>query len=170
MERIPLHIARFFGLVFIQLFLLKNIGFFNLSTPYIYILFILLLPFKIPNWALYTLAFCCGITIDVFHDTLGLHALACTVLAFSRILFLNLTITNDALETEPEPSLSSMGARWFLLYGLLMAFLHHLTLFTFELFSLSNFGGTLLRSILSAFFTLFLMLVISLVFYRKKAR
>jgi len=116
------------------------------------------------------LGFLLRLTIDVFHDTLGLHALACTVLAFGRILFLNLTISNDALETVPEPSLSIMGARWFLLYGLLMAFLHHLTLFTFELFSLSNFGGILLRSILSAFFTLFLMLVISLVFYRKKAR
>jgi rod shape-determining protein MreD len=170
MERIPLHIARFFGLVFIQLFLLKNIGFYNLSTPYIYILFILLLPFKTPNLVLYTLAFCCGLTIDVFNDTLGLHVLACTVLAFGRILFLNLTISNDSLETEPEPSLSIMGARWFLLYGLLMAFLHHLTLFTFELFSLSKLGGTLLRSILSAFFTLFLMLVISLVFYSKKTR
>ena len=38
-------------LVFIQVFLLKNITLYNLSAPYLYILFILLLPFETPNLA-----------------------------------------------------------------------------------------------------------------------
>lgn len=170
MERLPVHIARFIGLFFIQIFLLKNIGIYNLSTPFIYCLFLLLLPFKTPNWLLFLLAFLSGLVVDVFHDTLGLHAVACTTLAFARILFINLTVSTDDFESEPEPNLSSMGARWFLIYTLLLTFIHHFFLFTFELFRFADFGETLLRTLLSTLFSVLLMFIFSLVFYRKKAR
>ncbi len=170
MGRIPIHIVRFIGLIFIQVFLLKNIGFYNLSTPFIYIVFILLLPFRIPNLLLFSLAFITGLSIDVFYDTLGLHALACSVLAFARILFIRITVPADEQDTEPEPSMNHMGFRWFFIYGLILTFVHHLALFTFEVFRLAEFGSTLLRSLLSTFFTLFLILVIEFLFYRKKLR
>ena len=63
---ILINILRFFLLVFIQVFFLKNTAFYNLTTPHLYILFILLLPFETPNFILFTLAFILGITIDVF--------------------------------------------------------------------------------------------------------
>ncbi len=170
MERIPIHIARFIALFFIQIFLLKNIGIYNLATPFVYCLFFLLLPFKIPNGLLYLLAFLGGLCIDVFHDTLGLHALACTALAFARIAFINLTVSTDDFETEPEPSLSSMGARWFFIYTVIVTFIHHFFLFTFELFRFGEFGETILRSLLSTLFSVLFMFIFSLVFYRKKAR
>ncbi|MFM6976148.1 MAG: rod shape-determining protein MreD [Sphingobacteriaceae bacterium] len=170
MSRIPIIILRFIVLIFIQVFLLKNVGYYNLSVPFIYILFILLLPFKTPNILLFALAFATGITVDAFYDTLGLHALACTVLAFSRILFISITVPSDQLDSEPEPSMSKMGLRWFLIYGFILTFIHHLTLFTFEIFRLSDFGQTLLRSLLSTFFSLFLILITEFIFYRKKMR
>lgn len=170
MARIPIHILRFIGLIFIQVFLLKNIGFYNLSTPFIYIIFILLLPFKIPNGLLFCLAFITGLSIDVFYDTLGLHALACTLMALGRIVFIGITVPSDEQETEPEPSMNHMGFRWFFVYGLMLTFVHHLCLFTFEVFRLAEFGTTLLSSLLSTFFTLFLILVIEFLFYRKKVR
>ncbi|HWZ34862.1 MAG TPA: hypothetical protein VNW51_01825, partial [Mucilaginibacter sp.] len=62
------NILRFLALVFIQVFLLKNISLYNLSTPYLYILFILLLPFETPNILLFALSFMLGLTIDAFYD------------------------------------------------------------------------------------------------------
>src|SRR5580698_982149 len=110
---IIINVLRFIVLVFIQVFLLKNITLYNLSTPYLYILFILLLPFETPNLLLFVLAFIMGLTIDAFYDTPGLHAASCVILAFVRIVFINLTVPKEGFDNEPEPTLGIMGFRWF---------------------------------------------------------
>lgn len=164
------NLVRFVLLVFLQVFLLKNIGYYNLATPYLYILFILLLPFETPNWLLFLLAFIIGLTVDVFYDTLGLNAAACSLLALVRILFISITVQRDGFDNEPEPGMGIMGFRWFFFYALVLTFFHHLILFTFETFSFSGFIYTLMRVILSSLFTVFLMLVTEFVFFRKKMR
>src|SRR5476651_2122686 len=92
---IIINFIRFVVLIFVQVFLLKNITLYNLSIPYLYILFILLLPFEIPNILLFVLAFVMGLSIDAFYDTPGLHAAACTLLALVRIIFISLTVQKD---------------------------------------------------------------------------
>jgi rod shape-determining protein MreD len=161
---------RFILLIATQVFLLKNTGYYNISVPYLYILFILLLPFNIPNGLLFLLAFITGITVDVFYDTLGLHALACSVMAFVRIVFISVTVQRDGFDNEPEPRLGIMGLRWFIFYAIILAFFHHLTLFTFEAFRISEFGYTIIRVLLSALLSTLLILVTEFVFYRKKVR
>jgi rod shape-determining protein MreD len=161
---------RFLLLIATQVFLLKNIGYYNLSIPYLYILFILILPFGIPNGLLFLLAFFTGLTIDVFYDTLGLNAAACTVMAFVRIIFINLTVQRDGFDNEPEPSLGIMGFRWFIFYAFILTFSHHFILFTFESFKFTEFGYTLIRVILSTIFTVLLMLITEFAFFRKKVR
>ena len=171
MERVILsNSIRFLLLVATQVFLLKNIGYYNLSIPYLYILFILILPFGIPNVLLFLLAFITGLTIDVFYDTLGLNAAACTVMAFVRIIFINLTVQRDGFDNEPEPSLGIMGFRWFIFYAFILTFSHHFILFTFESFKFSELGYTLIRVIMSTLFTVFLMLITEFAFFRKKVR
>lgn len=161
---------RFLLLVAAQAFLLKNTGYYNLSIPYLYILFILLLPFGIPNWMLFGLAFFTGLSIDVFYDTLGLHALACSALAFVRILFISITVQRDGFDNEPEPRLGIMGFRWFVFYATILTFFHHLILFTFETFRFSEIGYTLLRVVLSTLLTTILIIITEFVFYRRKTR
>ena len=161
---------RFIVLLATQVFLLKNTGYYNLSVPYLYILFILLLPFNIPNGLLFLLAFISGITVDVFYDTLGLHALACSVMAFVRIVYISITVQRDGFDNEPEPRLGIMGFRWFMFYAVILAFFHHLVLFTFEAFRISEFGFTIIRVLLSALLSTILILVAEFVFYRKKVR
>lgn len=161
---------RFILLVATQVFLLKNIGFYNLSTPYLYILFIMLLPFGIPNWLLFILSFGTGLAIDVFYDTLGLNAAACTVLAFVRVVFISLTVQRDGFDNEPEPSLGIMGFRWFAFYAIILTFFHHLILLTFESFRLSELGFILMRVLSSSLLTILLILVTEFAFFRKKTR
>lgn len=161
---------RFILLLATQVFLLKNIGYYNLSVPYLYILFILLLPFNIPNGLLFLLAFISGLTVDVFYDTLGLHALACSVMAFVRIVYISITVHRDGFDNEPEPRLGIMGFRWFVFYAVILAFFHHLILFTFEAFRISEFGFTIIRVLLSALLSTILILVTEFVFYRTKVR
>jgi rod shape-determining protein MreD len=157
-------------LVFLQVFLLKNISLYNLSTPYLYILFILLLPFETPNVLLFALSFILGLSIDAFYDTPGLHAAACVLLALVRVLFISVTVQKDGFDNEPEPTLSIMGFRWFFTYALVLTLFHHFFLFNLEVFRFSELEYTLTRFILSSIFTVFLMLVIGLLFFRKKER
>jgi rod shape-determining protein MreD len=167
---ILINILRFFVLVFMQVFLLKNITLYNLSTPYLYILFILLLPFETPNILLFALSFILGLTIDSFYDTPGLHAASCVILAFVRILFISITVQKDGFDNEPEPTLSVMGLRWFFTYALVLTLAHHFFLFNLEVFRLSEIPYTLGRFVLSSVFTVFLMLLSGFLFYRRKER
>lgn len=167
---ILVNLIRFVALIFLQVFLLKNMGYYNLAVPYVYILFIMLLPFNTPNVLLFLLAFLTGLTVDVFYDTLGLNAAACTVLAYVRIVFINLTVQREGFDNEPDPSLGIMGLRWFLFYALILTFCHHLVLFTFETFRFSDFGYTLLSVLLSSLLTLMLILIAEFVFFRRKMR
>lgn len=161
---------RFIVLIATQVFLLKNFGYYNLSIPYLYILFILLLPFGIPNALLFLLAFFTGITIDVFYNTLGLNALACTVMAFVRIVFISVTVQSNGFDNEPEPSLGIMGFRWFVFYATILTLFHHLVLFSFETFKFSELGYTLIRVVLSTLFTVFLIIITEFAFFQKKIR
>ncbi|MEO5910560.1 MAG: rod shape-determining protein MreD [Pelobium sp.] len=170
MNKLLKNILRFLLLVLIQVFLLKNIVFYGLNTPYIYILFILLLPFETPNWLLFFLAFFIGITIDVFNDTLGLHAVACTILAFVRVIFISITVQKDNYDSEPEPSLGIMGFRWFFFYVLILTFTHHFFLLNFEVFKFSEISSTLSRVVLSSVFTIVLIFISELVFFSRKKR
>lgn len=171
MSRVILtNLVRFVMLVLLQVFLLKNITLYNLATPYLYILFILLLPFETPNVLLFALSFILGLTIDAFYDTPGLHAAACTLLALVRVLFISITVQKDGFDNEPEPTLSIMGFRWFFTYALILTLFHHFFLFNLEVFRLSEIDYTLVRFLLSTLFTVFLMLVSGLLFFRKKER
>jgi hypothetical protein len=167
---ILINIIRFFALIFVQVFLLKNVTLYDLSIPYLYILFILLLPFEIPNILLFALSFIMGLTIDAFYDTPGLHAAACTLLAFVRILFISITVQKEGFDNDPEPTLSIMGFRWFFTYALILTLFHHFFLFNLEVFRLSEIQYTFTRFILSSVFTVFLMLVSGLLFFRRKER
>lgn len=163
------NVLRWFILLLTQILLLRNLSFYNMATPFVYILFLMLLPFSIPNLFLYLIAFATGLTLDAFYDTLGVNAAACVMLAFVRISFISLTLNRDGFD-EPEPTLGNMGFKWFILYAILCVFSHHLVLFFLETFRLAEFSYTLLRCFLSGIFTLFTIILIEFVFYNRKAR
>lgn len=163
-----INIFRWFVLLFVQIFLLRNMGFYDLSTPFVYVLFLLVLPFGIPNLLLFLIAFGTGLTLDAFYDTLGVHTSACVALAFVRVLFISISVTRDAFD-EPEPSLGNMGFKWFGIYAILCILAHHLVVFFLEAFKLNEIGYTLTRCLISVAFTFFLVLLVEFIFHNRKA-
>ncbi|MGV3707174.1 MAG: rod shape-determining protein MreD [Arcticibacter sp.] len=164
------NIIRFAALIFIQTFLLKNIGFYNLSIPFPYILFIMLLPFETPNWLLFLLALLTGLTVDSFYDTVGINAAACSMLALVRVIFINVTVERQGFENEPEPRLGIMGFRWFFVYTIVLTLFHHLTLILLESFGFFDLQYVLIRFLFSSLFTIFLVIISEFIFFRKKER
>lgn len=157
-------------LVAMQVFLFKNIGYYNLISPYPYIFFLLLLPIGIPNLALYVIAFLTGITVDAFYDTLGVNAAASVMLVLTRIAFLRITLEAENHDKYATPMLGEVSFKWFLPYILLTCFMHHLTLYLLATFTFRQFHYTLFSTVFSCIFTVLIMLVFSLLMFRRKKR
>jgi len=164
------NLLRFVVLMAMQVFLFKNMGYYNLITPFPYIFFLLLLPIGISNFNLYIIAFLTGLSIDLFYDTLGVNAAASVVLALTRIVFLKITLEAENHDKNTTPMLGEVSFRWFLPYILLSTFMHHLTLFMLATFTFRQFHYTLFSTIFSCIFTVLIMLVFSLLIYRRKKR
>jgi len=146
-------------LVLAQVLLLNHIQLSGLINPYLYILFILTLPFSTPNYLLLLLGFLLGLNVDIFSNTLGIHAAATTFLAFIRPSVINLISSRDVLELNQAPRVSELGFSWFFRYAVIMVLAHHIFLFYVEVFTFSGFIYTLLRSLFSSAFTIVLIII-----------
>jgi rod shape-determining protein MreD len=138
-------------------------GFLN---PYIYVLFILLLPVSMPQYQVLLLSFLIGITIDWFSNTLGLHASATVLLGFLRFPVIKL-ISQKESDQFDYPGLLQTGMRWFLLYISILVVIHLFFLFSVEVFSFENFHRTLLRSVASSVFTVFILFISQFLVFRE---
>jgi hypothetical protein len=159
-----------FGLIFILLILLQvllfnNIQFSGYVNPYVYIMFILLLPVEIPSWLLLILSFATGLIIDFFSSSPGMHTFATVLTGFVRPYVLRVVSPRDGYESGADPSMFVYGFRWFLSYAILMVLIHHITLFYIEVFRFADFFRTMFRVILSTIFSVAFILLIE--FYRK---
>ena len=86
----------FIVLLALQILILNNIKLGGYINPYIYILFIMLLPFEIPGWLLLILGFLTGLTMDAFAGTLGMHSTATLFIAFLRPFILSNISTHES--------------------------------------------------------------------------
>ena len=159
-----------FGLIFIllilvQVLLLNNIQFSGYINPYVYIMFILLLPIEIPSWLLLLLSFSTGLIIDFFSGSPGMHTSATVLAGFVRPYILRIISPKDGYDSGSDPSMLIYGFRWFFFYTLLMVLVHHTALFYLEIFRFADFFRTMLRVLLSTMFSMAFILLIE--FYRR---
>jgi len=143
------NIFRYIVVIIFQVLVMDNVMISGYMVPYVYLLFILLMPFETPRWIVLLSGFFLGLGIDLFEHTLGMHIAATVLIAFVRPYFLNLLAPRDGYEPETFPRIHFCGFSWFLKYTLLMVLTHHLVLFYLEVFQLQNFLSTLLRVLLS---------------------
>ena len=168
-ETIFKNIIRFIVLVFLQILILNNIQFSGFINPYLYVLFILLLPLNIENWVLIILAFLLGFSVDLFSNTIGLHSSATVFMAFCRPLIIRLGYKKPDYETTNIiPSIKSLGFRWFLTYSFILISIHHFLLFYIEEFNFHEFFMTFSRTLISIIATLMLIILSQFITDRKK--
>ena len=154
--------AAFILLILFQGLILNNIELGGYINPFLYIVFILALPFETPNWLVLILGFVLGIFIDSFTSTMGMHTSATVFMAFCRAYLLKLIAPRGGYEFNSKPTIQMMGLTWYLLYASILIFLHHIFLFYVESFKFTQFFYTMGRAIASTFFTLILVLIIQL--------
>lgn len=163
------NIIRFVVLILIQVLVLNNMNLGGYMHPYIYVLFILLLPARINRSLLLIIAFITGLTIDYFANTLGLHASASVFMAYLRPGTINLFFRNYEFASEEEPGPKSIGFGGFSKYTFVLVFAHQLILFYLEVLSFNNFFHTFTRVALSTILTTAIILI-SIMFFSKRKK
>ena len=164
MNRTLLNIIRFVVLVIAQVLIVNHIRLGGYVHPYIYLIFVMLLPINMPGWQLLLSGFGIGLVIDLFMGTLGMHAGATTLMAFCRPTIIRLVSGSQKFENIKEPNVNQLGFPWFLRYALCMVFVHNFMLFMLEGFSFHLVGQALLRILISVPVSLFLILLILYLF------
>ena len=167
-REIGVNIIRFVLLVCLQLFVLNNIQFSGFVNPYLYIMFILLLPFEVSGWFMLILAFIMGMVIDVASATIGYHTIATVFMAYFRFHLLRFIAPHDGYEPGMSPTIPSLGFAWFFKYASMLTVAHHLVLFWVESFQFNDLLPATLRAVASSIFTILLIVIYQILTIRQK--
>ncbi len=169
-SKILINIIRLLILVFLQVFVLENINLRGYINPYLYIYFILLLPFETPGWLLLISSFLLGFSIDAFLGTPGIHSASSVLMAFARPLVIKAIPSRKEFEPGMKPSISDLGFLWFFSYSAILILLHHSALFYIEVFRFTDFFSTFVRVIFSSIFSLMLAIIAQYLFFRSTGK
>ncbi|MCH2215810.1 MAG: hypothetical protein MK086_11610 [Flavobacteriales bacterium] len=163
------NIGRFFLLVFLQGMILNDINLLDgYAIPSLYIMVMLMLPMETPRWLELLVGLVLGLSMDMFTNTVGIHASACVFLAFLRPVYLSAIAPRDGYEFGQKPSITDQGLSWYLRYISVLVVAHHFWLFYLEVYSFKGFFSTLLRVVLSSAFTLALLVLSQYLVYNSK--
>lgn len=132
-----------FSLLFIvmllaQVLICNHIAIFDVAMPIIFIYFIIRLPISLGLGTLYTLSFLLGLGVDIFSDTLGVNALACTLLAALKRPMYYAYVPRDDKTKGLVPSISSLGVGVYCKFLVSMVGAYCLMVFTIEYFNFAD--------------------------------
>ncbi len=160
-------VFRFISIILLQILVFNNIPLFNFSIPYVYVLFLIILPFEINNVLLLFLGFFSGILVDLSLDSLGVHAGASVFMVAARPYILRYIALRGGYLVNTQPLLSDYGMAWFLKYAIIMVSIHHVVLYFYYSFSFVDYGFLMWRVIVNILTTLFLILLSQFFVFRK---
>jgi rod shape-determining protein MreD len=161
-----LNIIRFISLLLAQVVICNHINFLGYINPYIYIIFIFLYPIHENRIPLLLVSFSLGLSIDIFSDSGGVHAAATLVLAYARPILLKASFGTLYEHQSVKFSATDMGSLFtYIIFG---TFIHHLVLFSLEVFNVSGILQILKNTLFSGIFTLIVCILIIVLFSRNR--
>lgn len=161
-------VIAFFIYLFYQVLILQNVVLFHTAFCFLYILYLLLLPVETNPLMLMGIGFLMGFAVDMFYESIGLHAFACVLIMYVRNFWLNSMTPQGGYDSNSTPSLALGGFQWFIIYSLPLVFLHHSVLFFMEAGGFGMFWFTLWKIITSTFFTMLVILIAQFLFPSKR--
>ena len=152
MNKLPKLILWFLILLFVQAFIFDPILLGIAFAPFVYVLLLIFLPNDWPSWLVLLAGFFIGCCVDFIFFSGGIHAAACTLIAFLRPLFIRAvfseTIAPENLNVEQE-SFSSL-----LRYVILLVVAHHFVVFVFVVGNVDRFGWFLNAWLINSLLTI----------------
>ncbi|MEO1051356.1 MAG: Rod shape-determining protein MreD [Bacteroidota bacterium] len=169
-NRIISQVLAFFAYVLVQVLVFEDIGFLDRSFCFIYVSFLLLIPIETSVVILLLAGFVTGLSVDLFYNSIGIHASASVLVMYLRTIWLNSLTPQGGYDLGMTPTIKVMGITWFTVYSLPLIFIHHLVLFFVEVGGIKMVGFTLTKVIFSTLFTFIMVVITQYIFYQKKQR
>lgn len=160
-------IVAFFSYVLLQALLFNKMVLWGKGFAFVYVGYLLTFPFELGIIPAMLIGFVTGVSVDVFSNTLGIHASASVLLMYLRPYFLNILTPHGGYPMGGSPRPSSMGFTWFSTYSIILIFIHHFFLFFVEAGGFQLFFLTLQKIILSTLFTYSVVIIIQYLFAKK---
>ena len=160
-----------FALIFVAMVLLQAVVFnrlvlFSVALAYLFIYFIIKLPMNLSAAKVIGLSFLLGFCVDIFSDTPGMNALACTCLGAVRHTILRLYVPREDDVVHRVPSIASLGWAVFSKYVVTMSLIYCLLVTLIDSFAFFRPVVMLERILASTVLTSVIILVIAFIFSR----
>ena len=146
--------------VLFQVLVFNRIILFNIAIPIIFIYFLIRLPINLKLYYVFTLAFILGLIIDIFSDTPGVNALACTLIAALRIPIYYAYMEKDDITSRLTPCISTMGFVDYSKYLLTFIVIYCVFVFTIEYFNFADVKDIVIMSSASTVLTFVILLAV----------
>ncbi len=168
---ITTNVIRYILLFLAQVLIFKQITFSLGGIAYIhfiiYPLAILLMPVKTPKAVLLLSAFIMGLSLDMFYDSVGIHAASLVFTAYIRNIIIAFLEPFDSYNTDDVPNIKTFGLGWFISYISICLLIHIFVYFSIDAFSYVYFFEIFLNTIFS-FIVSFLVILITQFIFRTK--
>ncbi|MDR2972407.1 MAG: hypothetical protein LBU83_10850 [Bacteroidales bacterium] len=165
MNKFSKNLSRFFVLILLQVFVFNYVQLFGFLNPFVYLLFLILLPIELPKSTQYIIAFVTGFIVDAFLRTYGIQSFACVFMVFLRPYIILILNGFKPLETGVKPIPGVKAFNWILVYTLLLVFVHQISVTVLEVFQWVQWWRIIWTSTVNTLFTTFIIICLEYIFY-----
>ncbi len=158
-------IVLFITLILVQVIVLNNVLFWDYINPQLYILFVIIYPFRKDRGIFLFLSFLLGICLDFFFNSGGTNAAATLFIAYIRLPLLKSLMRKSEIDF-PVFNINKLQFLKLLSFIAILTFAHHFVLFSLEYFKLNAIITVFSRTILTSIFTI-ILIIFSLLFMNK---
>lgn len=138
------------------------------GNPYMYLWFLLILPFQMSTPLQYFLAFLIGSLMDSFEQSGGAHTIACLTLIVLKPIVENALL--GFRKPEEDEGLAALNLAPFISTAAILVSIHHLMLFTFENYGFDHYEQVVIRTFFSTLLTLLLLFILHALIGKRHAK
>lgn len=161
-NQISINITRFILLVLVQVWIFNNLNLLGHINPMVYVLFLYWYPLRQNRSVFLLVSFALGFVIDIFSDTMAIHAISTMTMAYTRPLLLRFCYGNNYEFQGFSYTNTTRLQR--ITFMILLIVIHHLIFFSLEILSFYHFVLILKKVLFTSGISLFLCLLISSLF------
>jgi hypothetical protein len=151
----------------IQVLVFRTTSVWDVAACFIYVGFLIQLPFYIPRMFLLFITFFYTFSIDIFFNTPGVHTSAALLIMYIRPSVIKLLSPQGGYESVESVNIYNMGIQWHSAYAFILIFIHTTVVFVIESLGSVGFGTTLLKIFSTSILTLITVLLYQFLFLYK---
>lgn len=157
-----------FLLIALQVVLVKNFVLFDVGFCYVYVAILIYLPMNWNAMSCMLAGLIVGFIIDSFYDTIGIHASVGVLIGFLKPQILKILTPMGGYDNIS--SYRQLSLRWNISFSFVILVIHHIYLFILEAAGFDLFFFTILKIILSVFFSLLAIQLYRTIFFTSYGR